>query len=397
MKRMVLVLAFAACNTPAPSLRLALAGEPSQACPSTDCAQVPMICEAVMSIRIIDPLDPSSPYLSQCVDVPINRSQDMCAIASVDLDATPLPVRDLEVQVALYARLVIQPDPMNPELVCPATVSYSAATGFPVAQSPAPALGGRAFYHPGDEKVIVTLGCTDLAALNEACAESNPVTVVATVDDFFTRFSVPGGSPSLADGLRVSVGEPSKQADGTFALSARDLILLDRSSDGPIPTWGGDIDYPFQAYTCLEVLETGAERTATLRCKAVTESRQLDLRGVYLEKAELDDLVSALELGSFPDEGLTLGIVVDEIGRPVEGAVVSASMGTVSYLLEQPDLPDMFVTGATSATGIFMSRDAPFGTQFSTGAAGQPTIQGIGGSVDGRVTVVILQSGGPAS
>jgi hypothetical protein len=99
----------------------------------------------------------------------------------------------------------------------------------------------------------------------------------------------------------------------------------------------------------------------------VTESRQLDLRGVYLEKAELDDLVSALELGSFPDEGLTLGIVVDEIGRPVEGAVVSASMGTVSYLLEQPDLPDMFVTGATSATGIFMSRDAPFGTQFSTG------------------------------
>jgi hypothetical protein len=395
MKRVVFVLAFAACNTPAPSLRLALAGPPSQACPSTDCAQVPMNCKAVMSIRIVDPLDPTSPYLSQCVDVPTNRNQDMCAIASVDLESTALPVRDLEVQVALYPLSVIQPDPMNPELVCPTRVSYSAATGFPVEQSPAPALGGRAFYHPGDEKVIVTLGCTDLAAINESCIDSNPVTVVATVDDFLTRFSVPGGSPSLADGLRVSVGEPSKQADGTFVLSARDLLPLERASEGPIPTWGGNIDHPFQAYACLEVLEAGVERTATVRCEAATASDQLDLGGVYLEKMELDSIVGALGLGGVPDEGLTMGIVVNASGRPVENVVVSASTGTVSYLVEQPGTPDMFVTGATSATGVFVSRDAPFGTAFSAVVAGQP-IQGIGGLVEGRVTIVILRPGGSA-
>ena len=159
----VVVLAIAACHTPPPQLQLAFAGPPSQACPSTDCATMQVKCQTVMSIRIVDPTDASSPYLSQCVLVSPQQG-DMCALAGVHLDPTPIPVRDLEVQVALYPATVIPRDPMNPDvLLCPTKVEYSAATGFPVeqAQAPTPALGGRAFYHPGDQAVVVTLGCTD--------------------------------------------------------------------------------------------------------------------------------------------------------------------------------------------------------------------------------------------
>ncbi|HEX2689696.1 MAG TPA: hypothetical protein VHN14_23925 [Kofleriaceae bacterium] len=394
MKRALLVVVLAACNTPVPSLQLALAGPPSQACPSTACMEVPMNCQAVMSIRIIDPMDPASPYLSQCVQVSTNRSRSMCAIANVDLESTPIPVRDLEVQVALYPATEISVEPTNPnKLQCPTMVMYSAATGFPVEQSPSPALGGHAFYHPGDETVVVTLGCTDLAALNESCVVSNQVAITATIDDFETRFPVMGGASSLADQLWVSVGEP-QVADSRFVLGPGDLRLLNRTSEGPIAAWGGDIDYQFHKYVCLDVLEAAAQSTATLRCKAVTGGANLDLRGVWMAKEQVDEILNALSLVDFPDEGLTVGMVVDAMGNPVEGAVVSANQATVSYLSKQRD---SFDTGQTSATGIFLSRDAVFGTEFSTGGGSQPTIYGVGGRVANKVTVVILQPGGPAS
>jgi hypothetical protein len=392
-------LAIAACNTPTPKLRLALSGGPSQACPSTNCAAVSMHCAAVMSIRISDPRDPDVLYLSQCVEISTNGANNMCAIASVDLDPTPIPVRDLEVQVAMYPRTEIPTDPMDKNtLLCPPKVAYSAVTGFPVdvEQSPTPALGGRAFYHPGEEKVIVTLGCTDLAAINDSCVESNLVTMTATVDDFDTLLPVVGGSPGPADPLRVSVGEPHG-ADGTFKLDAADLQKLDATGDGPIATWTDDLPYRFLKYACVEVLETAAQTTATLRCKAVTgipSPPRLDLRGVWIERDLLrNKIVSALEPAEVPDAGLTVGIVVDPVGKPVMNAVVSASTGTVKYLSQDGK---GFGTGATSDTGIFVSTDAVFGTEVSTGGAGQPTSYGIGGLVEGRVTVVILQSGEPS-
>jgi hypothetical protein len=391
MKLAILVLALVACNTPTPKLRLALAGPPSQACPSTDCAQVPMSCKTVMSVRIVDPEDTASPYLEQCVQVPTNHNQNMCALATVDLDAAVIPVRDLEVQVALYPLSVIQPDPTNPELICPPKVAYSAATGFPVAQSPTPALGGHAFYHPGDDVVVVTLGCTDLAAINESCAISDLVKVAATVDDFNTRFPVMGGSPSLADRLRVSIGEP-QGLDNTFVLDPGDTRLLERSGNGPIPTWGGEVEIRLNKYACLEVLENVGQTTATLRCKPVTSSDLLELNGVWMAKAQLDEILSALQLVGFPDEGITAGVVVDDVGNPFVGAIVLPKAGTVTYLSADRT---RFVSGGTTKSGIFVSRDAPFGTELTASGAGRQPVSGIGGLVMGRVTIVVLQFAAP--
>jgi hypothetical protein len=385
------VLALGACNTPTPRLQLAFAGPPSQACPSTDCAQVEMKCDAVMSIRIIDPASPASPYLSQCVRV-APQHDNMCVIAGVDLDPVKIPVHDLEVQVALYPVAAISANPINPDVLqCPAKVEYSAATGFPVEQAPAPALGGHAFYHPGDTTVTVTLGCTDLAAINDSCMASNLITVAATITDFNTRFPVMGGSQGLADRLLVSIGEPRAQGS-SFVLDAPDTHPLGRTSDGQPPSWGGEVDYSFNRYVCLEVFEVAGQSTATLRCQQKPSSTRLELGGVWLAKAQLDELLLALGATEFPEAGLTVGMVIDDVGRPVAGAVVSATTGTLTY----PSAAGSgFAGSGTSASGIFLSRDAGFGTVFSTGRSGQPMVEGIGGQVAGRVTVVILSVGAP--
>jgi len=390
--------ALGACNTPTPTLQFRFAGPPSQSCPSTECSQIPMTCKTVMSIRIVDPADTSAPYLSECIDVPAGK-QDMCSLATVDLTAKPLPVRDLEVQVALYPASVIPSDPDAPDgRRCPANVQYSAATGFPVEQSPTPALGGQAFYHPGDDTVTVTLGCTDLASINESCVTANPLDVTASVDDFDTLYPVPGGSNGPASQLRVSVGEP-RMLDGAYVLSGNDSRTLKPVSGGGAlapAIWADDIDLRFDKYVCVEVYETIGQSTGALRCKQVTAGSRLELRGARISKETLQKLLGALEPQApppfeFPDKGLTIGVVADQATNPVSGITVTPSVGTLRYQSSQ----GMLVGGVTSSTGIFVSTDAPFGTTFSTSGGGRPSISAIGGMVGGRVTIVVLQFGGP--
>jgi hypothetical protein len=44
----------------------------------------------------------------------------------------------------------------------------------------------------------------------------------------------------------------------------------------------------------------------------------------------------------------------------------------------------------TTASGIFVSRDAPYGTSFAAAQTNQ-AISAMGGLVEGKVTVVVLQ------
>jgi len=393
-------LAAAACNTPAPSLRLSLAGPPSQACPDVDCSKVQMKCPTVMSIRVLDPADPSAPPLHQCVYVPQNLHHDMCALAGVGLASDPIPVRDMEVQIALYPKTLI---PMNAddELQCPANVEYSASTGFPVEQAPAPALGGHAFYHPGDEFVDVTLGCTDLDAINRSCDVDSQVTVTATVDEFDSRFPVSASSTTAA-GLRVSVGEPRSQGS-SFVLNPRDAYDLAAADVGPgggaTATWVADIqNLELNKYICVEVLDENAQTPAVLQCRLASASQPLNLTGVWISRQTVANILQSISSDPwpmFPAEGLTVGLVIDEGLSPASGIVVTSSAdhpdslgtpSTVKYLAKDGVLGG----NATSPLGIFVSRDAPFGTQFSVGGPGRQTVVGYGGLVAGKITVVIL-------
>lgn len=347
-----------------------------------------MTCATVMSIRIIDPSDPSVPYLSQCTEVPQNGKSDLCSLGAVDLDKNVLPVADLEVQVAIYARDSIL-DPVSGVPVCPADVRYDATRGFPIEQPDTPALGGRTFYHPGDQEILVTLGCTNWMVLDDpSCVGATSTQVTSTVVDFDSRIGV---SVALANRLFVSIGEPDDpEGDGSFVLNSIDSRQLDRSSSSTAPAWGSAVNLPFQHSACIEVLEDGGQSTTALTCKSGVSAldAQLDLTGTRLARTSLQEILTALQLPAFPDEGLTIGIVVDFQNIPAAGSIVQATNGTVRYLSADRTTT---ITGATSSNGIFISTDAPYGTTFTSSGNQLTALPHLGGRVDGKVTIVILQ------
>jgi hypothetical protein len=391
-------LGVPACSTPTPAIVLALSNKDDQQCPTTDCSMLPLPCRSVMSIQVVDRDDPSKILHSQCTEVQFDTKHTMCSLGNVELEpATALPVTDLIVEVAVFPASMIPSDPAHPnDLQCPAHVKYSSANGFPQEQSPTPALGGRAYYHPGDPSVNITLGCTDLMALEESCAISDLVSVTATVDDFETQSSVPAGSAGIASQLRVSVGEPH-MGDSGFTLRVSDtraLDLVNSKASGGVPIWQGDVDLQLHDYVCVDVVEAVAQTTAVLRCRPMGPSSRVEASGMWISRAEVQRILTALAPLSapplkFPDEGLTIGVVVDQAALGVPGMVVTSAAGNVRYLTGGGVLS----ATSTSSTGIFVAPDAPFGTVFSTSGPGRPTTTGVGGNVAGKLTVVVLQVG----
>jgi len=384
--------ALAACTPPDLKIIYEVAsGTTGPTCGTADCGDVPMACDSVLHLRIQRPTDPKAPLVSICQDVPSNTNRDLCAIGQIDLPAIDLPRETLEVQVTVWPRTEVF-DTETDQLDCSKVpVEFDAVYGFPVTGGTEhPAFGGRAFYHPGDAETVVTLGCTDVPSINSpTCTGTNQTEITSTVADFENLpFSV---SPTVADRLSVSIGEPAPFDNGVrtgHELLSADIEDLPRSVIGPTPVWGGGIDLDLKSTACIVVEEQGAQTTSTLRCRAISSGdRTLDLPGIRLPKVTLGQILNSLSLSAFPEEGMTIGIVLDHLGNPAPGFAVSATAGTVEYInMDRNGL----TTGATSASGIFVSRDAPYGTVFSTFQINQ-TLTATGGRVDGYVTMVILQ------
>ncbi len=384
-------LLVSACDTPDLTIVYRVAdGTPGSTCDTDSCAEVGMECSAVLYLRVLRPSDPNAPLITLCEDVRTNATKDLCAIAQVDLPVITLPRETLEVQVTVWPReLVVDPD--TGFLDCgKLPLEFDATYGFPVAGPINPAFGGRAFYHPGDAETPVTLGCVDVLSVNQpSCAGQQAIQVTSTVGDFENLpFSV---SSSLGDRLQVTIGEPKPFDDGIrmgHVLNSADVAVLDRAVIGPTPAWGAGVDLDLQSSACIQVLEDGAQTTSSLRCKAITGvETALDLPGVRLPRSTLEQVLASLSLASFPEGGLTVGIVLDSVGAPVPGAVVNSTGGTIEYVNATRT---GLVTGQTSTSGMFVSRDAPFGTIFSSFQIDQ-SVNATGGIVDGKVTVVILQ------
>jgi hypothetical protein len=381
--RAALALALAACTTPTPQIKLKLSRASDQMCPA-DCAQIPLPCDAMMSIRVIDRDDPTVHHLDQCVSVAPNTKNDVCSLNRINLDSVAIPVRDLAVQIAVFPRAALAVDESGAP-VCP-NVEYNMSNGLPITQAGAPVLGGQTYYHPGDSIVEVTLGCTDLSAMTagESC-KSPPTSLTATVDDFDTRVPVRAG-PQGADRLYVSVGEP-RLLDGGYVLNPRDTTAL-RLDDDPTPQWTASGEPGFNQHACVEVLDDKPSAIASLHCTPVSDPEPL--KGFWIKNERLHAILASLGLEGFPAEGLTVGMVVDATANGVPNYTVKAGGANVVYVT------DSGVAGGsvTSNTGIFVSRDAPFGTMFN--AIGQkPTVPAVGGLVVGKVTVVIVPFAAP--
>jgi len=392
----VVVVALAACDPPSPIMRLTL-DDGAGLCPSTDCAMVPMTCRTWISIRVVDPADPTAPYLSQCEEVPQDRKKDMCALASVELDTRKLPLTTLEVQVALFPEEMIGTDPMSGEPICPADTRYDATTGFPVSSGETPAVGGRSFYRPGDDKVVVNLGCTNLESI-ASCGGTGSVAVTAQVNDFDSGVVWPFP-------ISVSVGEPAP-SDPFWVLPSLQLEALDPAAG---QSWAGNLDKPFQSWACLAVLDDAPQSTTSVVCRGADGgdtlvswpnptdpvSAKRASAGVRLSKAALDQMLAALSLPAFPTHGLTIGIVLDKNGDPVENQMVTvATPGMVPATIQYfDDFRTSVGATRTSKSGAWVSTDAPFGTVFSASSGVGFPVTRVGGQIEGKVTIVVLQFG----
>lgn len=403
----IAMFALGACDTPPLRIVYRIASAPPLSCApagfdegtTVQCGDVPMPCEAVLNIRILDPEDPRAPFVSICERIPQNDDKTLCPLIQIDLPDRRLPKQVLEVQVLVWPRTAIE-DPETGELDCRKyDVPFDLVDGFPVDHVPTPALGGHAYYRPGDEEVVVTLGCTDLPALDDpVCSGAMTLEATATIDDFETGVSV---SRTLGERLSVAVGEPAFNAGAmVYELNPNDTRRLDLVGSGPTPAWAADIDLELVMDACVEVREDEPQATATVACSALSDmgvlvDDRLTLRGVRLSKASLEQILGALALDSVPANGITIGVVVDSAENPLAGYTVTPTTGTIKYL--SADRTGL-VPGATSASGIFVSEDAPFGTDFSTMKTTAPiqNVVRVGGLVKGKVTIVVLQfsSGG---
>jgi hypothetical protein len=397
---------LAGCELPPLALRFSITDNASQQCTgdtgnvTSSCEDITMLCDAVLSVRIVPPNDPTVPYVSVCRPL-IGAQHTLCSIAGIDLPAptVPIPEQVLEVQMAVFPRsAVTQMDPVTGDLVCP-RVEF-AANGLPITALPVcseqdptscprmPAVGGRAFYSPGDEETVVELGCSDLTQLQDelTCEGIRRIQVTATVNDFDDLVSSVGDQ--LADSLTVDIGEP-KPASSAYTLvpgNTRELIR----SEAVSPAWSLQLtDLTFQDYVCLQVLEDGAQATSALSCRADDDSDKIDMAGIYLSKITLNQILKALALPSFPlfpDEGLVVGIVIDEFFNPLPNVAVSCGGCDMKYLNANRS---GLVTGTTSMSGIFVSTNAPFGTGFTIPSTALRPV--LGGLVERKVTIVVIQ------
>lgn len=399
---LLLAAALGACETPPLKVAFAVSGGPAQACPSTSCSDVTMLCDAVLNVRILRPSEPQAPYLSLCEPVPPNRNRDLCSIASVDLPARELPNETLEVQVMIWPLKAVKVDPVTQELDCreidgkPTSIGFG-LHGFPEESTPSPALGGRAFFHPGDGQTVVTLGCSDLDSVNRPiCFGTSSFQIAATVNDFRTPTTTVFSTD--AQNLRVSVGEP-RYDDGadTYVFGPSDKRQINRIDDttGLLPAWGAFLD-DFEVHTtaCIEVYEDSGPTIATVRCRPVTPGElRLDFVGIWLDASRLAEIRRmALGLLDFPPDGLTIGLVLDDNGDLASNVRITPEVGgsTVKYL--SVDGTAVIPGGtSTTASGLFVSQDAPYGTRFNAIGPTLQTASGIGGLISGKVTIVLLQ------
>lgn len=413
MRALLALLVLAACGDPPPMvLKFRVTDGDVQSCTSSTgtkastCEDVTMLCESYASIRIFAPSDPSAPFISACKPLAEgSTTKTLCSIAQVPLPAPAMPVsaQTLEIDMAVYAKNSLHTDAMG-NILCPSEPMFG-ADGFPVlAQQPCtdpdpstcdpqPAIGGRAFYHPGDTETIISLGCTNLSALEDrSCAGQSSLAVSATVNDFDTSVSV---SPATADGLLVSIGEPTFSASVMgYQLQSSQTHPLDRAAQGPVPSWQGNFDLMLNNSACLEVFEDNAQSTAALTCTSDVSRTSLDLPGIRLSSATLNKILQALGLATFPDQGLVVGIALDYQGNPKPGVTIVASDtgATVKYLSK--DLSTVLTGAAGNATsmgGVWVSQDAAYGTSFTTSDISALTQPGFGGLVHQKVDIVVIQ------
>jgi hypothetical protein len=223
------------------------------------------------------------------------------------------------------------------------------------------------------------------------CIGQKTLTVTAGVMDFDTAVSV---SPATADSLLVAVGEPTFDSGvNGFVLNSTNTHPLTRDPPGPVPSWTAQLDdFAPAASACLQVLEDGVQTTPAVTCTRNLDPERLDLAGIRLAKASLDDLLPILpppSTGIFPLQGLVIGKALQATGAPAMGVTITSDPATAIYYLS--DSGTFTSTGPTGTSGLWVSEDAAYGTVFHARLGSTAAPDAYGGRITGKATIVISQ------
>ena len=391
-------LTLSACASPPLTIQLEVQSGSGRTCPrgadvDPKCADIPLACQSMVLVRVLDPTQPLSPFISSCVQVRQDTNKNLCSIVTLPLDPASLPAsgnlpdRTLEVQV------VVLPLAMHADLTldCDSSVQnlrFSAVTGVPESDALSPPIGGHAYYHPGDAVTVVQLGCNNLDVLNApTCTGTNDTHVSASVTELD---SLTGVGSDVARNLALSVGEPVAVGSAYELTADHTQPLAPRA--GEPPSWAADVATMFTNAACLDVRDGGDLTTDTLTCeRASGTQKNLDFSGVHVTKERLAQIVAAIHTQdptfAVDGHGLVVGITLDQ-GVPAAGIAVSGAGATVRYLSADGTT---LVGAQTTSSGLWVSTDAPFLTAWSAPIR-TATASGFGGLIEDKVTVVVLQA-----
>jgi hypothetical protein len=360
-------------------------------CGFNSCLQIMTRCDAAIGLRIVDATS-GEIYVSNCTVVE-GGSQLCDLVDQSEFDPELLPNRMVRLEMAIW--------PLEEGVVDPCPEIEFDSFGM-YESGPMPAIAGQSYFQVGsNDRAPLTLGCVFKEQLDaEECRTDTTPHITTKVIDFDNRLPVPS---TFSTRLEVSIAEPTfNQVTEEWFISQSDLVDLMVTALLPELTW--EVDYPFNfgRTACLQVLSNDIGAAATIRCypaaAADLANNQLDAEGTFLAEATLDKIQQALGGGPLPSQGLVVGQVLDMNGNPAEGATVSPSFGTVQYL--SPDLTSTDGLTATSASGAFVSTDAPFEgdageTNFWNANRGDEFTpdEVIGGRVNDKVAIVILRLG----
>lgn len=393
---LVTCLALAACGGDPDSFALHLSWrtEGSMPCPAATCRSMELLCDATVSVRVIDAADPARVYVDRCL--PLDAADDLCGLSALPLGGDEVPTTAVRVQVSIWPR-----DAVGDQ--CPTQVSYD-LQGLPQLLGNVPAIGGEQLTRVGDSIVDVALACPNIDALaSDVCLAGRPVKVGAGVDDFADGRSV---DQATADYLILSAGEPmetSTEAGGTqweLLPTALSQLVPDTGSRGD-PAWTGVLEPAVEDVICLEVLHR-TEGTPTVSCRSMPSAvRSVDLDGGYVPPALRDRVLTAIGLTALPPEGLVVGRVVDRNGAPVPGMSVEASPPATAVYISGDGTRIEAGLDETSVSGLFVSDDAApstLWTAIGNSPAPVPASRpAIGGRIRGHLTVVELVVGEPST
>lgn len=333
------------------------------------CRDYDMTCNAVVMLVIYDQ-DQGGLIHRGCDVVEKDPNEDLCALKNVSPgEIFMIRPHLLRVSVAVWREGVLPDNPLE----CPPEEEVFDLGGGPIRDFvPRPAFAGSTHFKVGgDQKeAVVPLSCSEPSQLvREDCTTNVETTLLlANVDDIDRGFDV---TTEQANQLGVGAAEPTVFPgipQNEVVIEQTDTFNLRRQEGEEPPLFSSTIEGTMGETVCAVVRDSEPESTTSAACSQFDAGVDpLDLRGILVPKPKLGSILSALDLGQFPDQGLVVGRVLDASRQPLAGVSLTPETGTVQYL--SADLSKV-AGSTTSESGYFVSTDAPFGTRWTAYHAG---------------------------